>query len=132
MPRDEIDTLRAGYEAFSRGDWDAVLAQAHPDLELITADRVTNPGTYRGPDEIRQFFEDLFAPFDEVLTEPEEFHERGDQIVVFVRVRSRPRGSTAVVDNRIAHVWTVADGTMTRLQVFANRDEALVAAASES
>jgi ketosteroid isomerase-like protein len=98
---------------------------AHPDLELVTADRVTSPGTYRGTEAINKFFRDLFQPFDEVQTEPQEFHEFGNRIVVFVRVRSRPKGSTAVVDNRIAHVWTFAGGDVVRLQIFPNRDEAI-------
>jgi ketosteroid isomerase-like protein len=128
MSRADIETLRAGYEAFGRGDWDAVLRKAHPDLELRTADRVTNPGTYKGIQEVRRFFEDLFEPFDEVLAEPEAFFERGHQIVVFALVRSRPRGSNAVVENRIGHVWTMRDGKAVRLQIFPEREKALEAA----
>src|SRR6185312_3669958 len=93
MSKADIEILRAGYEAFSRGDWDAVFPKADPDLLLITADRVTNPGTYRGVAAVTRFFEDLFEPFEEVTAEPERFFERGDKIVVLVRVRSRPRGS---------------------------------------
>jgi ketosteroid isomerase-like protein len=120
--------LRAGYEAFSRGEWDSVLREAHPDIELITTDRVTNPGTYRGVDDIRRFFEDLFAPFEEVVAEPEEFLERGDQIVVLVVVRSRPRGSSAFIENRIGHLWTMRDGQVVRFQIFPEREKALEAA----
>ena len=103
------------------GDWEAVFQAAPPDFELETADRAINAGTYRGRDEVKRFFEDLFEPFDEVLVEPEKFLENGDLIVVLVRVRSRPSGSSAVVDNRIAHLWTVQDGTIVRLQVFPER-----------
>jgi len=123
----DIEALRAGYEAFNRGDWEAALQGAHPDLELKTADRVTNPGTYRGSDEVRRFFEDLFEPFEQVLTEPEQFFERGDRIAVFVRVRSRPRGSSAVVENRIGHVWTMRDGKVARLEIHPERQKALEA-----
>ena len=120
--------LRAGYEAFSRGEWDSVFREAHPDIELITTDRVTNPGTYRGVDDIRRFFEDLFAPFEEVMAEPEDFLERGDQIVVLVVVRSRPRGSSAFIENRIGHLWTMRDGQVVRFQIFPEREKALEAA----
>ena len=128
MSQAEIDTLRIGYEAISRGDWDAALRFADPDLELQTADRVVNPGTYRGAQEVRRFFEDLFSPFEEVVVEPEEFFERGDQIAVFVVTRLRPAGSTAVVENRIGHLWTIRDGKAARLQVFPRREDALEAA----
>jgi uncharacterized protein len=120
--------LQAGYEAFSRGEWNSVFRAAHPDIELITTDRVTNPGTYRGVDDIRRFFEDLFAPFEEVVAEPEEFLERGDQVVVLVVVRSRPRGSSAFIENRIGHLWTMRDGQVVRFQIFPEREKALEAA----
>jgi ketosteroid isomerase-like protein len=128
MSQADIETLRVGYEAVSRGDWDAATRFANPEFELRTADRVVNPGTYRGPDEVRRFFEDQFAPFEEVVVEPQEFFERGDQIVAFVRTRLRPTGSSAVVENRIGHLWTMREGKATRLQVFPRREDALEAA----
>jgi ketosteroid isomerase-like protein len=124
----DIETLRVGYEAVSRGDWDAPTRFAHPEFELRTADRVPNPGTYRGPEEVRRFFEDLFEPFEEVAVQPEEFFERADQIVVFVLTRFRPTGSSAVVENRIGHLWTMREGKAMRLEIFPRREDALEAA----
>jgi ketosteroid isomerase-like protein len=121
----DIETLRVGYEAVSRGDWDAATRFAHPEFELHPADRVVNPGTYRGPEEVRRFFEDLFEPFEEVVVEPEEFFERADQIVVFVLTRFRPTGSSAVVENRIGHLWTMREGKAMRLEIFPRREDAL-------
>jgi uncharacterized protein len=128
MSQADIETLRVGYEAFNQGDWDTPTRFVHPEFELQTADRVVNPGTYRGLDETRRFFEDLFEPFEEVTVEPEEFFESGDQIVVFVAARLKPAGSTAEVENRIGHLWTMRDGKVVRLQVFPRREEALEAA----
>ena len=128
MSQADIETLRLGYEAFSRGDWDTPTRFAHPEFELQTADRAVNPGTYRGLEEVMRFFEDLFEPFEEVTVDPEEFFERGDQIAVFVRVRLRPSGSNALVENRIGHLWTMREGKAARLQVFPRREEALEAA----
>ena len=128
MSQADIEMLRVGYEAFSRGDWDVAFAAAHPDIEFKTADRVTNPGTYRGAEEVKRFFEDLFEPFEEVVAEPEEFFERDSQIVVFVLVRSRPRGSSAVVENRIGHLWTMRSGKALRCETFPRREDALEAA----
>jgi uncharacterized protein len=119
--------LRAGYDAFNRGDFDAAFSTADPDIQLITTDRITNPGTYRGVEEVTQFFTDLFEPFEEVVSEPERFFERGHQIVVFVVVRSRPRGSYAVVENRIGHLWTMRGGKVIRFQIFPERMKALEA-----
>ena len=128
MSQADIETLRAGYEAINRDDWNEAFRFAHPEFELKTADRVPNPGTYRGPEEARRFFEDLFAPFEEMVVEPEEFFERGDQIAVFVLVRLRPTGSSAEVENRIGHLWTMREGKASRLEVFPRREDALEAA----
>ena len=130
MPHADVETLRIGYEAVSRGDWDAVTRDAHPELELQTADRVVNPGIYRGRDAVRQFFEDLFEPFEEVVVEPEEFFERGDQIAVFVVTRLRPAGSSAVIENRVGHLWTMREGKASRLEVFPKREHAVEALTS--
>ena len=128
MSEADIETLRAGYEAVSRGDWDEVLGQAHPEFELQTADRFTSPGIYRGADEARRFFDDLFDPFDEVDIEPEEFFENGDRIAVYLVVRSRPKGSSAVIENRVGHLWTMRDGKAVRLEIYPEREKALEAA----
>ena len=128
MSQADIETLRAGYEAISRGDWDTAFRDVHPDFEMKTADRMASPGTYRGPDEVRRFFEDLLEPFEEVVTEPEEFFDRGTQIVVFVLLRSRPRGSSAAMEIRIGHLWTMRDGKPFQLELFPEREKALEAA----
>jgi hypothetical protein len=49
MSQADIETLRVGYEAVRRGDWDAATHFAHPEFELQTADRVVNPGSIAAP-----------------------------------------------------------------------------------
>jgi len=123
MSQADIETLRAEYEAIGRKDF---FRSVHPDFELKT------PGpdvwtTAHGPDEARQTFEDFFGPYEEVEIEPQEFFERGDRIVVFFLMRSRPRGSSAVVEIRAAHLWTMRDGRAARLEIFPRREKALEA-----
>jgi ketosteroid isomerase-like protein len=88
---------------------------------------MASTGTYRGPEEVRRFFEDLLEPFEEVVTVPEKFFERGDQIVVFVLLRSRPKESSATMEIRIGHLWTMRDGKVAGLELFPVREEALEA-----
>lgn len=130
MSQADIQTLRDAYAAVSRGDWDAAMRFADPELELKTADRVVNPGIYRGPEAIRRFFEDLFEAFEEVIIEVEEVFERGDRIAVFVFTRMRPAGSSGMIENRIGHLWTMRDGRAIRLEAFPTREDALAAAES--
>jgi ketosteroid isomerase-like protein len=124
MSQEDRETLRLGYEAGSRGDWDGVLRGMHPEIEWKT----TRMGTYRGHEEVIQLFKDLREPFAEVATEPEEWFEHGDRIVVFVRIRARPRGSYAVAENRVGHLWTMRRGKALRCETFPKREDALEAA----
>jgi ketosteroid isomerase-like protein len=124
----DIEILRAGYEALSRGEWDEAFRNFDPDFELTTANLIPNPGVYRGREVARQFFEDLMEPFEEIHIEPEEIFHRGETIVFFVRIRSRPAGTTATLENRVGHLWTMRDGKATRMRLFPRREEALEAA----
>ena len=128
MSQADIETLRALYEAVSRGDWDAALSEASESFELITPD--TNPiaGTYRGPEEIRRFFDELWAPFAEAVVEPERFIDLDGRILVFLFMRFRPIDSDATLDMRIDHLLTVRDGELSRCEVFVEREDALEAA----
>ena len=125
MSQSDIETLRLGYEAASRGDWDGLLRGMHPDIEWKT---IRTGGPYRGHDEVRRFLEDQREAFEEVATEPEEVFEHGDRIVVFLRIRARPRGSDAMVENRVGHCWTMRDGKAARCETFPRREDALKAA----
>jgi ketosteroid isomerase-like protein len=127
MTRAEIEMLRSGYEAANRGDWDAAFRDLHSDFEWKTDDRMLNAGTYRGRAEVLRFLEDQREAFDEVLSVPEEFFEQGNRIVAFVRMRSRPKGTTRFSESHIAHVWTFRDGKASRCEAFAVREQALEA-----
>jgi ketosteroid isomerase-like protein len=124
----EIQDLREGYEAASRGDLAGAFRSVTEDFEMHPADRAPDPRTLHGTDSVIPFFQDLFEPFEQVDMEPQEFFERGDQIVVFLRLRFHPTGSSAVVENQIAHLWTFRDGKGVRCQIFPEREKALEAA----
>jgi ketosteroid isomerase-like protein len=130
MPQADIETLRSEYQAMSRKDWDGLLLGAPPDFELKTPDRAVGrlSGVFRGPEKARRVFEEFFGPFEDVTIEPEAFFEGDGQVVVFFLQRSRPKGSSASVEARAAHLWTMRDGTATRLEIFPQRTEALKAA----
>jgi ketosteroid isomerase-like protein len=128
MSQADIETLRVVYNALDQGDWPAASRAWHSDAELRAADRMTQAGTYRGLQEIQGFFEDLLEPFEDVDVEPQEFFDRGDQIVVFLLLRSRPKGSSAMMEIRIGHLVTMHAGKVSRLEIFPEREKALEAA----
>jgi len=128
MSQETLKALRDEYAAMSRQDWNAVLSVAHRDFELKTPGGGLDVETISGVERARRAFEDFFSPFEWVSVAPEAFFEGHDQIVVFFLQRARPSGSSAFVERRAAHVWTMRDGKATKLQIFPRRQSALEAA----
>jgi ketosteroid isomerase-like protein len=123
-----VEALRPIYEAIGRQDWDEVFRDVLPGFALKTPERSLGARTYHGREEANRAFEDFFSPFEEVSVEPEEFFEHGEQVVVFFVQRCRPSGSSAAVEVRAAHLWTLRDGKPLRLEIFPEREKALQAA----
>ena len=128
MSQENVEVVRQVYEAFNRGDWDAVFRDVAPDFELTTPARGLDAGIFRGREEGQGYWEDFFRPYEAVTTEPVEFFQSGDQLVVFLETRLRPRGSSAEIEVRAGHLWTIRDGTAVSLRLFPEREQALEAA----
>jgi ketosteroid isomerase-like protein len=61
---------------------------------------------------------------------PEEFVDRGDRVVVTVRLQGRGRGSGVEIDARFYDVYTLRDGKIVRMDQFTERTQAFEAVAS--
>jgi ketosteroid isomerase-like protein len=127
MSQENVKALRARYEAVSKANLGAAFDDVRPEFELETGDRVPGAGTYRGGEAANRFFEDLVEPFEEVIYEPQQFFERGEQIVVYLLVRLQPSGSGAVLEYQIGALWTFREGKPVRCQIFPRREDALEA-----
>jgi ketosteroid isomerase-like protein len=126
--RDEeiIARLRRGYEAFNRGDFDAAMEMAHPEIEFI---RAGGQPPVRGSDGLRAWMEP--DAFEEQVIEPLEFSVKGNKVLVLQHARARGSGSGIEVEIDSWSVWTMNDeGRATRLEFFLphERAEALEAA----
>ena len=127
MSQENVEIVRKVYEALNRRDWDAAFHDTHPDFELTTQ-RGPTPGTRRGRTQAQEFAEEYFMAFGKMIWDPEEFFGDRDQIVVFVRIDSQPKGGSVDMEVRIGHLWTIREGTILSLKTFAVREEALEAA----
>jgi hypothetical protein len=131
VSRENVELVRSIYEAVNRRDWDAAFRDQAPDVEYMTPPRGPIAGTYRGREELRGLWEELSTAFETRTYEPEEFIESGDQVVVVVKARMRPRGSSAEIELRKGNLWTIRDGMVVSMRMFAKPEEALEAAGLE-
>jgi ketosteroid isomerase-like protein len=127
MSQENVEIVRRVYGAVTRSDWDAAFRAAHPEFEA-TFQRGPFAGTHRGREVVQALLTDQRAAFDSWIAEPLEIHDSGDQVVVIIRTRLRPKGSSAEFETRNGHLWTVRDGEVLSLVSFPSPEQALEAA----
>ena len=128
MSQENVEIVRRAYEAFNRGDLDAMVADIAPDAEYLPTGTI--PGfadAYRGREGYRRFLGWLWEEFDEPHIEVHEIIEAGDQVLVSLTNRGRGKQSGANVSWHVWQVGTVRDGKVVQAQGFTSRDEALEA-----
>jgi ketosteroid isomerase-like protein len=86
---------------------------------------------YEGAEGIRRFLQDWTEAFEEWQIEVEALHDAGEKVVAVCRQLARSRTSGAPVDMRFAQVFTLRDGLETRMEMYADPDEALKAVGLE-
>jgi uncharacterized protein len=128
VTREDLDTVRAAYDAFARGDMDELRTLIAPDIEWRTTPNVPFLGTYHGIDEFFRGMTEWTESFDDMSTEVEEVIDAGKNAIVGHRMQGRGRDSGVEVNLAIWQVVSVRDGRLTRMHDYATREEALVAA----
>ena len=133
MAQEDVEVVRAIFDAAARRDVAGVLALYAPDVVLdvsrIPHATLIGGGIYEGHDGLRAWFRAWYEPWEDLDELCDELFDAGEQVVSFVTQRGRGLQSGADVEIRnIAGVWTVEGGKVTRVVWFATRDEALEAA----
>ena len=80
---------------------------------------------FRGRSGLRRWIAVTQEIWDEWRLIAERYLVAGDQVVVLVRVRAQGHLSGARLDRETAHIWDIADGRVTRCEVFLDRSKAL-------
>ena len=75
------DIIRRAYDAFSRGDIPAVLAEFDDTIEWYAPDELPDGGTYRGPSQVARFFGSLPEHYDELRVDVDRVLDAGDQVI---------------------------------------------------
>ena len=127
MSEENVETVRRIYDAFAEGDFARALEEGEPDFEWIPPEQDIQ-GPVQGKESLRRFLEDQNEAFEDFRVEAEELKVRGDQVLAFIRVSGRGRGSGVEFDIRAANLWTFRGGRLIRGQVFPEREKALEAA----
>jgi ketosteroid isomerase-like protein len=125
------ELVRRMYEAFTRGDLDAIEPLLDRDVEYHNPEEALEPGVRRGPESFLSALRRLHESFEYRTVEAEQMVEEGDDVVVVMRIVARGKTSGAPVEQRSGQLWRIRDGRLVRLEWFRNADEAFEAAGLE-
>lgn len=106
--------VRGLYEA--HGNPDIVRTLLASDVHWEVVEGFPYSGVYQGINGVADFFARLFRDFEDWHTEPVEIFEAGDRVVAVGFYSARSKATGKHFKARFAHVWTVRDGFIVRLQ----------------
>ena len=106
--------------------WDSLA----PDIELRGRPDIPDQRTYRGREEVNDFWRMLQEVWAELHWEPLEFTDLGDVVVVETRLVGVGRGSDLRIESDETDVFWFRDGKIAVLTGFGTKEEALEAAGS--
>jgi ketosteroid isomerase-like protein len=125
---DNVAVVRRLYEA--RGNPEIISQVVAPNVRWEVVEGFPHGGVYLGLEEVFDFFTRLFLDFEGWRTEPSEFFETSDHVIAIGEYSAMAKATGKTFKARFAHVWTMRNGVIARLQQVA--DTAQIARALES
>jgi len=115
-----VDIVKAGYEAFGRGDLEALIASLADDVDWTSPGPSDLPSAGRrvGHEPVRQFFGTILELYEFLRFEPQRFVAQGDTVVVTGLDVVRVKATGKEVEETWAHVFTIANGKIAKFQEY--------------
>ena len=127
MSDQNVELVIAAYEWINRKG--TVPAHAwHLDGEYVNSRDDPDHATYRGHEAIEQLFASWVEAYPDLQLEPVETRANGDRVFVWIRYTGHGAGSGAPLEMELAHIVTVEDGKVRRLEEYMDRAEGLAVA----
>jgi ketosteroid isomerase-like protein len=125
-----VDVARAAYDAFGRGDREALREMFAEDAEWLTSDELPLGGRTTGRDAIMDNFAQIPSYWSEFSVEPEQFIDAGDDVVVSGTQRATGEGGS--FESPFLHLIHFEGGKITRGEFEADSAKALKALGSKA
>jgi len=125
-----VDTARAAYEAFGKGDMDTLRETFAEDAEWLTSDELPVGGLTSGRDAIMENFSQLPDYWSDFSVEPEEFIDAGDDVVI--RGTQRATGEGGSFEAPFLHLMRFEGGKLSRGEFHSDSAKAVKALGSKA
>jgi len=127
MSRENVEIVRRAYE-HRQQTGDFLEEVTPPDFvwDMSTFSGWPEQPVYESLEEARRFIREWSDTFESWQIEVEVIRDAGaDKVVGIMRQRGSAKSTGVPVDMRFAQVWTVRDGKLRRMQMYADTADAL-------
>jgi len=125
MSQENVEIVRAFFEAALDGPEGPVKAYLADDLEFLPFSRMAGPS--RGPQGFMALVADMADQFERYEVRPERLHGSGELVAADLRREAKTWRGSALIRDRFAQVLTLRDGKIARIRSFPSYAEALEA-----
>ncbi len=130
--QENIALAKQGFDAFTRGDLEGVLALVGDDAEVFTPEDLPNAGRFVGRDGYLRWIGGWLEVWETFEVEPLDFEAIGERhVLVPAHQRGVGKGSGVEVEMDVCYMVEVRDGALVRLHFYDERGRALAAARAE-
>jgi ketosteroid isomerase-like protein len=127
MSQENVEIVRAAFEALNRGDIDAAVKDAALDFEFDFSRSVSPMRGVFALGQIKEFWDGFSEVWQSMRWEAEEFIEGADQVLTPTSLYVQGREGVKA-RGRAAWIWTFDGGKIARLTFYQEKREALEAA----
>ena len=132
MSQENVEVVRRFIEALPRaqasGDWQPVLAEVDPEVEIEDLDITLDSDHFRGHDGVRKWIGVWMESWEDWTLEDVEVRSVGeDGAIGLFRVYAKGRGSGIELSRRDAMVCTLRAGKIVGIDYYNNQQQALEA-----
>jgi ketosteroid isomerase-like protein len=115
-----MQLVEQAYQHVGAGKVESLLNILATDVqwELPEMPNVPFAGSWKGREQVRQFFNRMADVQDIVEFQPREFIAQGDKVVVFGRFTMHVKATGRASRSEWAHVWTFKDGSVTHMREY--------------
>jgi ketosteroid isomerase-like protein len=128
MSQRNVEVVRRFFELLDRDETDALLRFVDPAIETIEGPELPGAGSYIGHAGLARAYDHWASQWDDFRLELTELIDAGRDVVAVTHHHGTGRASGVAVDTIVAYLFTVDDGRIVRLRIFATKAQALDAA----
>ena len=132
MSQHNVDFVLDAYARYNAGERKPELWYYHEDAEYHVSQADPDSAVHRGIDAITRQYERWEESYPDLRVEPLDATDCGDQVLVWVRFVGHGAASGLPMDMELAHVVTLQDGRVRRVEEYMDRAQAVKAVGPEA